>query len=324
MFCLDAEYSTTRLVCKRDLTFNNKDNSRMGTVLPFSNIQRKQKNGGLRTQGYFKYDFPDKPLITIVTVVFNGNLSLEKTILSIINQCYSNVEYIIIDGGSNDSTVDIIKKYEFALDYWISEPDKGIYDAMNKGVGLASGSYILFLGSDDKLASDKTLSKVSKLLVEENPVVLFGSVIYDHDNISGKVGEIVKSKFNWNILLHNTVHHQSCFYHKTLFSKWKYDSSLKLIADYELNLITFKKALNVKPVNLIISVCGANGASQNKNNFSTFIRETNMIRKKHINSPLLRFALLILFGIKVLAFSLKTEVTDFQVRLRTGSRKIYL
>ncbi len=82
------------------------------------------------------------PLITVITVVYNGEKYLEETIQSVINQTYPNVEYIIIDGGSTDETIDIIKKYEDKIDLWISEKDEGIYDAMNKGIYLATGQWV--------------------------------------------------------------------------------------------------------------------------------------------------------------------------------------
>ena len=90
------------------------------------------------------------PLITIITVAYNAVKDIENTILSVLNQTYPNIEYIIIDGGSTDGTLDIIKKYEDKISYWVSEPDKGIYDAMNKGIVKANGDYLFFLGADDK------------------------------------------------------------------------------------------------------------------------------------------------------------------------------
>ena len=86
----------------------------------------------------------DSPLITVVTVVFNDVQHIEETILSVVNQTYPNIEYIIIDGCSTDGTVDIIKKYEERIAYWVSEPDQGIYDAMNKGIQKATGEWINF------------------------------------------------------------------------------------------------------------------------------------------------------------------------------------
>jgi hypothetical protein len=110
-----------------------------------------QQIGGLRTKGLHKFDRDGWPLVSIVTVVFNGKRYIEQTIQSVINQSYPNVEYIIIDGGSTDGTLDIIRKYDSYLNYWVSDPDRGIYNAMNKGTALASGRYIIHLNADDLL-----------------------------------------------------------------------------------------------------------------------------------------------------------------------------
>lgn len=111
--------------------------------------------GGLRSKGYFKKSFNDKPLVSVITVVFNGKEHLEQTIKSVINQTYDNVEYIIIDGGSDDGTIEIIKKYESSISRWISEPDNGIADAFNKGISLASGDYVQLVNSDDWLSENQ-------------------------------------------------------------------------------------------------------------------------------------------------------------------------
>ena len=89
------------------------------------------------------------PLISIITVSYNAVKTIEDTILSVINQTYPNIEYIIIDGGSTDGTLDIIKKYQDKITYWVSEPDKGIYDAMNKGIAKANGELIGIINADD-------------------------------------------------------------------------------------------------------------------------------------------------------------------------------
>ena len=91
----------------------------------------------------------NSPLISIITVVYNGSKTLKQTIDSVLSQNYKNIEYIVIDGGSNDGTLDIIKKYESHINYWISEPDKGLYDAMNKGISAAKGVLIGMINSDD-------------------------------------------------------------------------------------------------------------------------------------------------------------------------------
>jgi glycosyltransferase involved in cell wall biosynthesis len=102
------------------------------------------------------------PVISIITIVYNGEALLERTIQSIINQTYSSVQYIIIDGGSKDKTVDIIKKYSDKISFWQSEPDKGLYDAMNKGIKAATGDYLLFINAGDEFFEKETLEKIIK------------------------------------------------------------------------------------------------------------------------------------------------------------------
>ena len=124
---------------------------------PFSTIDRISSTtaeGGLRIKNIIKKTQSNKPLVTIVTAVLNGEKYLEECILSLHAQKYENYEHIIIDGGSTDRTLEIIKKYEDKIDYWCSKKDKGIYDAFNKGMQLANGEYIGFLNSDDYYSSN--------------------------------------------------------------------------------------------------------------------------------------------------------------------------
>ena len=109
----------------------------------------KKFEGGLRTKGIIKKNEPQKPLITVITAVFNSENHLEECLTSLHNQNYDNIEHIIIDGGSTDSSLSIIKRHETKIDYWVSEKDKGIYDAFNKGMKYARGDYLGFLNSDD-------------------------------------------------------------------------------------------------------------------------------------------------------------------------------
>ena len=115
------------------------------------------------TEGGSRLHFNNKksltnPLVTIITVVFNGEQLIEETVLSVLNQSYNNVEYIVIDGGSDDGTLKILSKYNDKIDYWLSEPDNGIYDAMNKGIALASGEWINFMNCGDRFASTDVLN----------------------------------------------------------------------------------------------------------------------------------------------------------------------
>ena len=121
------------------------------------------------------------PLITVVTVVYNGVEFLEKTILNVLGQDYPNIDYIIIDGGSTDGTLDIIRKYEDKISKWISEPDQGIYDAMNKGIKLATGEWINFMNAGDYFYEKETLYKVFGGSERYDGVdILYGNTEYDY------------------------------------------------------------------------------------------------------------------------------------------------
>jgi hypothetical protein len=173
--CLNQDYSTTRRVTRGQPALCVPPDANFERMLFLSKHPQRKGEGGLRTKGYFKIgissaskaDLIDpgvsdrqNPLVTVITAVSNGAETLEKTILSVIRQTCNNVEYLIIDGGSTDGSLDIIRKYELAIDYWVSEPDCGIYDAWNKAAGLSLGNWCIFLGADDEFASDDVIEKI--------------------------------------------------------------------------------------------------------------------------------------------------------------------
>ena len=135
----------------------------------------KKIESGLRTQGIWKTTQNNLPLVSVITVVFNGEKFLEKCIQSVVSQSYQNIEYIVIDGGSSDATLSILKKYSGKIDYWQSEQDNGIYDAMNKGLKRATGDYIAFLNSDDYYFQD-ALSDAVRLIQKEKTDYSIASV----------------------------------------------------------------------------------------------------------------------------------------------------
>jgi glycosyltransferase involved in cell wall biosynthesis len=189
-----------------------------------------RKRGGLRAAGYFKISTPEKPIVTIITAVFNGAQYIEQTISSVLNQTYYNVEYIIIDGGSADGTLDIIRKYDDKIDYWVSEPDKGIYDAMNKGWAAASeNSYILFLG-----AGDRILSLPLNLAQIGNNCVIFGKVLL-------QTGKAFSSRVNWRLRFENTLHHQALLTPKALHPTPPFQAEYRLFGDFDFNQRLFKQ-----------------------------------------------------------------------------------
>lgn len=174
------------------------------------------------------------PLISVVTIVKNDLKGIEKTINSVIGQTYKNIEYIVIDGGSTDGTVEIIKKYADKIDFWVSEPDGGIYPAMNKGAKRARGKVLNMLNSGDYYADNKVVQKVAKIFSQDkNLCFVLGRGTY-----YGKNGEILKGKTGEPIVTplkakrFSTVCHQAFFYKKELHQKFGYyDQSYRICAD---------------------------------------------------------------------------------------------
>jgi len=217
------------MVTKEQPRIENDPPSKVPTTLFLPSHPQRQGEGGLRTKGYFKKSVNDKPLVTVITVVFNGGGEhLEQTIKSVVAQTYDNVEYIIIDGGSTDGTVDIIRQYEEAIDYWISEPDEGIYDAMNKGIMLSTGKFLYFLGADDFLFN--VLDKISSDLTEDFKIC-YGNVLKKTHNV------IYDGKFNLYKIFKRNICHQAIFYPRNvLILKGNFNTRYNTVADYELNL----------------------------------------------------------------------------------------
>lgn len=139
-------------------------------------IYHTRSEGGLRCRGVFqKKGGSHKPLVSIITVVYNGEKYLENTFLSVLNQTYHNIEYIVIDGGSTDGTLDIIRKYDNRISYWVSEPDEGISDAFNKGISFASGDIIGIINADDWYELD-TIEKVIERFSECKADIVHGDI----------------------------------------------------------------------------------------------------------------------------------------------------
>lgn len=166
--------------------------------------------------------------VTVVTVVFNGAAELEKTILSVINQSYKNLEYIVIDGGSTDGTIDIIKKYDNKIACWISEHDKGIYDAMNKGITLASGNWINFMNSGDVFAHDDVVKTIFKRRYTREQPVIYGDVKVKYNEFS----LYVKARNLSNFWRGMPFCHQSSFASTKLMKEIQFDLEFRLASDF--------------------------------------------------------------------------------------------
>ena len=228
--------------------------------------------GGLRTQGHFKQPLPDKPLVSVITVVFNGEKYLEETIQSVINQSYANVEYIIIDGGSTDKTVDVIRKYENQIDYWVSESDDGIYDGMNKGIKLAVGDWINFMNAGDSFNSPQLINEIRKNFFSDY------SIIYSDVLINDQSRTIIQSSREHEDWWKGTPFcHQAAFF-STKEGKFYYDLSHSLAADYEYALKIFSCSSSAKKENNIIARYDASGISSRKS-FSAALQMYSIANK---------------------------------------------
>ncbi|WP_341220843.1 glycosyltransferase family 2 protein [Polaribacter atrinae] len=185
------------------------------------------------------------PKISIVTPNYNGAEYLEETILSVLNQNYPNLEYIIIDGGSSDNSIDIIKKYEDQLSYWVSEPDKGLYDAIQKGFELSTGEIMAWINSDDMYVKG-AFSIVSEIFFNFKQVYWLLGIpsLYDE---KGRIVNIQKfkrwSKFDYYINDYEWIQQESVFWRRSLWesSGSKMNTNLKLAGDLELWTRFFRK-----------------------------------------------------------------------------------
>ena len=174
--------------------------------------------------------------ITIITVAYNSEYTIEQTITSILNQTYKNIEYIIIDGGSSDKTINIIRKYEDKITYWISEKDNGIYNAMNKGLLVATGDYIQFLNADDALCNNHIIEDVVNTLKKYRyPDVFSGNIILvDEQFALEKLLKTLKSVEE--IKNGGVIPHPGTFIKRDILKKFKFNENYKIVSDFELIL----------------------------------------------------------------------------------------
>lgn len=171
---------------------------------------------------------PDSLKISVVTVCYNAVDAIEETMLSVLNQTYPNVEYIVIDGGSTDGTVDIIKKYADRLAYWVTEPDKGIYDAMNKGIAAATGDYINFMNAGDRFVCNNILMDIFGNKLHVNADIIYGNAIFAYPWGELLIHPRPLSEFR----SYDPIFHQSSFTKLSLLKDTPFDISFKIAGDY--------------------------------------------------------------------------------------------
>jgi glycosyltransferase involved in cell wall biosynthesis len=224
-----------------------------------NSLSRDSKlEGGKRSRHPIARGKSSHPSISIVTAVYNGVGSIEETIRSVIGQTYDNFEYIIVDGGSTDGTIGKLMRYDDQIDYWISEPDNGVYDAMNKGIELAQGDWIYFLGADDVLLDEDVLKRV--FAIRPKGKLIYGNVLW------GDSGRVYDGVFSKGKLIWHNICQQSIFYHKTLFrTLGTFDVQYPLLADWVFNMRAFAgHRVNPCHVDTIVARYSLSGLSSRK------------------------------------------------------------
>ncbi len=217
-----------------------------------------------------------RPLISIITPCYNAEATIAGTIESVIDQSFDHLEHIIVDGGSVDKTLEIVEGFRDPRIKCLKGPDRGGYDAMNKGVEQADGQWLIFIGADDCLYSRHTLGNIFSCNFF-NCDYIYGDVEYD-------TGEVFRSTSGKKMLFKNSIHHQSVFYNRRVFECFRYDVEKRLLADFELNLKLYINGIKSVRVDEIICKCAEGGLSR-RADFIGYDEEIR-VRKKYFSRGL--------------------------------------
>lgn len=219
--------------------------------------------------------------ISIVTINFNNQEGLEKTMQSVFKQTFPEYEYIIIDGGSTDGSKDLIEANQSKINFWVSEPDKGIYNAMNKGINKAKGDYLLFLNSGDTLFNTNVLQDISKKITGDIDI-FYGNVNVVDNNGNNKL-RISPENLTFRFLLDSTINHQAMFTRRTLFDEvFYYNERYSMVSDWEFLICAICKFNKTyKYLNMTIANYDLNGISSKPDNKKLLRKERQDILEKY-------------------------------------------
>jgi hypothetical protein len=232
--------------------------------------------GGRRFRGQVPRGTVVNPLVSVITVVYNGAEHIDGAIRAVASQTYPNIEHIVIDGGSTDGTLDILYRNDDVLSYWRSEKDRGIYDAMNKGVNLVTDpdSYVLFANADDTLYSADSISSVMSLSRGED--LVYGKMIFSDGEMSGVLGREVK----FTDLARQTLCHPATFVRRRVFDQiGPFDTSFTIAADYDHIVRAFAARVSTRFVDVIVSRMRMGGLSDER--FMLSCRERKQVVRRH-------------------------------------------
>lgn len=218
-------------------------------------VRPAHTHGGKRSSETEQASKRETPLISVITVVYNDAAQVRSTIESVLQQKRTDIEYIVIDGGSTDGTCDVLHEFDSQIDYWVSEPDGGIYDAMNKAISLVRGQFVYHLNIGDRLLR---IPGVFDEPVPEDVICIAGVVQTSANGLHIPSAGV-------SLRFHNTLHHQGCFYRKT--SDLRYDLRYKVFSDFDLNQRLLRNGGRIDLCADIVAFHDSGGISHTTNHF---------------------------------------------------------
>ena len=213
-------------------------------------------------------------MLSIITINFNNSIGLLKTAQSIKEQTTSEYEWIIIDGGSTDDSIKTIQRFTDIITYWISEPDNGIYHAMNKGIKIAKGNYLHFLNSGDYYADNQVLEKFKRYAYNED--IIYGNAIIVNENDEEISRFIAPNNIKLSYFWSHTLNHQATFFKKKCFERFLYNENNKIASDVELYMQLIYNGYSFQKINEFI-VCYDNSGISNQIKTGEFTKVVNNI-----------------------------------------------
>lgn len=239
--------------------------------------------GGYRKLNYNRPIVDGKSIVSVVTVTFNNGKNIESTIRSVLNQDYTNIEYIIVDGASTDNTLQIIQSYNNSICYWISEKDNGVYDAMNKAIDLCSGDWIIFLNCGDYFVNNHVLSSIFKIDSVFTYDVLYGDAEYRYNSFKA-VEQARQLNDLWKGMI---CSHQAMFTKLKVMKEVFFDKTYKFAADFKLVNDLFYSGKRFLHVDAVIISAEVGGLTES--NILKSVKERKMIMSLRDNSIRIKF-----------------------------------
>ncbi len=217
--------------------------------------------------------------LSIITINFNDKEGLTQTINSVLTQTFSDFEYIVIDGGSNDGSKAVIEANQDKLSFWVSEPDHGIYNAMNKGIKKAKGDYLLFINSGDCLKSESSLTDFIALVNNDFKDIIYGNILINDITPWEKT---YPDHLSFNYLVDDALPHPSTLIRRSCFDSNLYDETLKIVSDWKFFIIGICKLnYSYKHIHYTLSVFNLDGVSSQQNQLVT--KERQLVLNTHFS-----------------------------------------